>query len=294
MKRKRWIHSNQHPTNRLQIETEKASRNSCHDYHRSSTAPCVSLTSFSRDLCRAANPAVPGTDRHLFQCDVTSQVATFAVLCFSTWPGYLSLTFGPSMAKRRCFAALKQTRHLLGLRKRPLDHKVSAKRWPNALVIGKKDVLSWLAVCSGRRPVHAQLVMWACNMAEGFYLREWLKLDLGYFFGHRPKCFWNDWKNICHFGQNGWKYRLTSTVTTSFNTTVRQDRSQLIFLGRGKVIVTCCCAYLLNMLLKISGEERLAGCSPLVAGAARQMTKMSQQKMKMRMRLKINSEQQET
>jgi len=73
---------------------------------------------------------------------------------------------------------------------------------------------------------------------------------------------------------------------------VRQDRSQLIFLGRGKVIVTCCCAYLLNMLLKISGEERLAGCSPLVAGAARQMTKMSQQKMKMR--LKINSEQQET
>jgi len=46
------------------------------------------------------------------------------------------------------------------------------------------------------------------------------------------------------------------------------------------------------MLLKISGEERLAGCSPLVAGAARQMTKMSQQKMKMR--LKINSEQQET
>ena len=44
----------------------------------------------------------------------------------------------------------------------------------------------------------------------------------GSFFGHRPKCFWNDRKILSHFGQNICKYRLTNTVLVSFNTTVRQ------------------------------------------------------------------------
>jgi len=32
--------------------------------------------------------------------------------------------------------------------------------------------------------------------------------EVGYLFGHRPKCFWNDRKKLCHFGQTVWKYRL--------------------------------------------------------------------------------------
>ena len=42
------------------------------------------------------------------------------------------------------------------------------------------------------------------------------------FFGHRPKRFWNDRKNLSHFGQNVWIYRLKNTVVVSCNTTVRQ------------------------------------------------------------------------
>jgi len=43
-----------------------------------------------------------------------------------------------------------------------------------------------------------------------------------FFFGHRPKCFWNDQKQLSHFGQNVWKYRLKNTATASVTATVRQ------------------------------------------------------------------------
>jgi len=42
------------------------------------------------------------------------------------------------------------------------------------------------------------------------------------FFGHRSKRFWNERKNVSHFGQNVWKYGLKNTVTVSFYTTARQ------------------------------------------------------------------------
>ena len=32
------------------------------------------------------------------------------------------------------------------------------------------------------------------------------------FFGHRPKCFWNDRKELSHFGWNVWKYRLKTLL----------------------------------------------------------------------------------
>jgi len=47
-------------------------------------------------------------------------------------------------------------------------------------------------------------------------------LPLVFFFDHRPKRFWNDRKELSHFGQNVWRYRLMNTVMVSFNTTVRQ------------------------------------------------------------------------
>jgi len=43
-----------------------------------------------------------------------------------------------------------------------------------------------------------------------------------FFFSHRPKRFWNDWKKLSHFGQILWKYRLENNVMASFETTVRQ------------------------------------------------------------------------
>lgn len=42
------------------------------------------------------------------------------------------------------------------------------------------------------------------------------------FFGHWPKCLWNDRIKLSPFGQNVWKCRLKNTVTTSFDTTLRQ------------------------------------------------------------------------
>jgi len=42
------------------------------------------------------------------------------------------------------------------------------------------------------------------------------------FFCHWPKCFWNDWKKLCHSGQNIWKYRLMNIVTARFDTIVRK------------------------------------------------------------------------
>jgi len=57
-----------------------------------------------------------------------------------------------------------------------------------------------------------------------------IKIDNGYsqlfffwsFSSHRPICLWNDQKDLSHFGQIVWKYKLMNTVTASFNTTVRQ------------------------------------------------------------------------
>jgi len=43
-----------------------------------------------------------------------------------------------------------------------------------------------------------------------------------FFFGHRPKYFWNDRKKLSHFGQNVWKYMPLNTVTASFDETARQ------------------------------------------------------------------------
>ena len=43
-----------------------------------------------------------------------------------------------------------------------------------------------------------------------------------FFFGRRPKRFWNGRKKLSHFGQNVWKCRLRSTVLVSFNTSVIQ------------------------------------------------------------------------
>ena len=33
-----------------------------------------------------------------------------------------------------------------------------------------------------------------------------------FFFGHRLKRFWNDWKKLSHLGQNVWKYRLKTLL----------------------------------------------------------------------------------
>jgi len=51
---------------------------------------------------------------------------------------------------------------------------------------------------------------------------EYIYLSARFLFGHRPKCFSNDRKKLCHFGQNVWKYRIMDTVAANFNTTVRQ------------------------------------------------------------------------
>jgi len=56
-------------------------------------------------------------------------------------------------------------------------------------------------------------------MNELFWWRMW---EAVFFFGHKPKWFWNDRKNVSHFGQNVWKHRLKNTVEASFNITVRQ------------------------------------------------------------------------
>ena len=43
-----------------------------------------------------------------------------------------------------------------------------------------------------------------------------------FFFGHRPKRFCNDRKQLSHFGLNVWNYRLKHTALASLNTTVRK------------------------------------------------------------------------
>ena len=51
------------------------------------------------------------------------------------------------------------------------------------------------------------------------------RIETGLFavvFAHRTKCFWNNLKNLSHFSQNVWNYRLMNTAVVSFNTTVRQ------------------------------------------------------------------------
>jgi len=45
-----------------------------------------------------------------------------------------------------------------------------------------------------------------------------------FFFGHRPKWFWNDRKTSSRFSQNVWKYTRMSTATANFNKTVRMTK----------------------------------------------------------------------
>jgi len=79
------------------------------------------------------------------------------------------------------------------------------------------DILANLPPCSFC-PHACYVATWHC-----WYLIVWW-----FFFCHRLKWFWNDWKKLSHFSQNVWKCRLVNTVMMSFNTTLRQMSQQKI------------------------------------------------------------------
>ena len=75
-----------------------------------------------------------------------------------------------------------------------------------------------------------------------------------FFFGHRPKRFWNDRNKLSHFSRNVWKYGLKNTVMASFNTTARQmaemfqrkkqlDSKVILPWRRGIVLLSVCFFY---------------------------------------------------
>jgi len=63
---------------------------------------------------------------------------------------------------------------------------------------------------------------WNNNTTTGNWRHGHVGVRSLFFFGHRPKRFWNDRKKLSHFSQNVSKYRIKHTFMVSFNTTVRQ------------------------------------------------------------------------
>jgi len=99
--------------------------------------------------------------------------------------------------------------------------------WSYRSRLGSGSVFGWLSVseqffckryCMNRYWTNARNCGFAaCCCGAGLSLTSKLWVCLSFFFGHRPKRFWNDRINL---DRNVWSFRLKNTVTASFNRTV--------------------------------------------------------------------------